>query len=140
MATAICWRSPAKQITRTSRWSRRICYPRSPSSSRSAGSRTIRSSSTASSSREGTYRLPLIVDRGTASTLGILPAFFLRQFELQLFAVAATTARSGDRHEAVGGALQLRFALWIVPLTLQYQLARRLTDDDALVHLVTLGP
>ncbi len=89
---------------------------------------------------EGTYRLPLIVDRGTASTLGILPAFFLRQFELQLFAVGATTARSGDRHEAVGGALQLRFALWVVPLTLQYQLARRLTDDDAFVHLVTLGP
>ena len=37
-----------------------------------------------------TYRLPFIIDHGWASTLGLLPALFIRQLNLDLFAVAAT--------------------------------------------------
>jgi hypothetical protein len=35
--------------------------------------------------------------------------------------------------------LTLQSALWQIGLDLRYQLARRLTDDRALVHLVTLA-
>jgi hypothetical protein len=89
---------------------------------------------------EGSYRYPFIIDRGSASTLGLLPAFFLRQLDLELFGVAAADGRSGNRHLAAGGALTLRFAIWVIPIGLQYQLARRLTDDQGLVHLILLGP
>lgn len=83
-------------------------------------------------------RYPLIIDRGVAS-IWRLPATFIRELDVELFAAAA---RDGDRrdHAAAGGALSLRLALFRVPLLVQYQLARRLRDDDALTHLVSLGP
>jgi len=85
------------------------------------------------------YQYPLIVDWGTASTLGILPALFVRQLDLGLFGDVATDGRSGHRHAAAGGSLSLLWALWEAPLFLKYQVARRLSDDRAWVHLVTLG-
>jgi hypothetical protein len=88
---------------------------------------------------QATYRLPFIIDYGWASTLGLLPSLFVRQIDLDLFGVAATEGRNGARHTAAGGALTLRAAMWVVPISLQYQLARRFTDDQALVHLVVLG-
>ena len=88
---------------------------------------------------EATYRLPFIIDYGWASTLGLLPSLFVRQIDLDLFGVAAAEGRSGARHTAAGGALTLRCAIWVVPIAVQYQLARRFTDDQALVHLVVLG-
>ena len=42
-----------------------------------------------------TYRLPIIIDCGWASTLGLLPALFVRQVNFDLFAVTA-----GDGHTA----------------------------------------
>ncbi|MET0286649.1 MAG: hypothetical protein ABW352_19365 [Polyangiales bacterium] len=87
------------------------------------------------------YFLPLIIDRGTATSLSILPAFFLRQLELELFASAATSGTRPDRqnsHFAFGAALGVRFA-WLGPFLLRYQLSQRLTDDDQLQHLITLG-
>jgi hypothetical protein len=88
---------------------------------------------------QATYRLPFIIDWGWASTLGLLPSLFVRQIDLDLFGVAATEGRTGARHTAAGGALTLRLAMWVVPIAVQYQLARRFTDDQALVHLVVLG-
>jgi hypothetical protein len=88
---------------------------------------------------DATYRFPLIIDRGTASTLGILPSFFFSQLDLRLFGTGATSSLTGERHLALGGSLTAELSLWIVPLSVQYQLARRMTDDRALVHLVTLG-
>jgi hypothetical protein len=87
---------------------------------------------------DATYRYPFIIDRGTASTLGLLPAFFVRQIDFELFAAGAADATNNRRHLAVGGALTLNLALWVIPLNFQYQLARRTTDDQALVHLFTL--
>jgi hypothetical protein len=96
------------------------------------------------------YRYPLIVDWGSASTLGILPAFFWQQVDLELFGSAALTratriedsflyAPAPSRHLAVGAAVSLKAALGVVPLVLRYQLARRLTDDSGVVQLITLG-
>ena len=59
---------------------------------------------------EATYRYPLIIDRGTASTLWLLPSSFLRQIDFELFGSAATEcprrprARSGrDRRDPGDG-------------------------------------
>ncbi|HEX5656239.1 MAG TPA: hypothetical protein VFX59_03550, partial [Polyangiales bacterium] len=87
------------------------------------------------------YFLPIIIDRGTATSFSILPSFFLRQLELELFASAATSstrAARNDSHLAVGGALGLRL-YWLGPFVARYQLSQRLTDDDRLQHLITLG-
>jgi Tol biopolymer transport system component len=85
------------------------------------------------------YRLPFIIDNGWASTLGVLPALFIQQINLELFGVAASDARQGGTHTAAGGSLALNLAFWVIPITIQYQLARRFTDDQAFVHLVQIG-
>jgi Tol biopolymer transport system component len=86
-----------------------------------------------------TYHYPFIIDWGSASTFGVLPAFFLRQFDLNLFATAATTGEAGDRHASAGGSLGAAFVFGPAPLSLRYQLARRLTDDRGVVMFVLLG-
>jgi hypothetical protein len=85
------------------------------------------------------WTYPLIVDRGVAATLWRLPASFIRELDLELFADGAID-RAHARHAAGGAALSLRFQLLRVPLVLQYQIARRIRDDDALVQLIGLGP
>jgi hypothetical protein len=88
------------------------------------------------------YRYPIIVDRGTASTVWILPSSFLRQIDLELFGSAATDAHSepGQHAHVVGGtAVTLEMALWRIPFSLTYQLARRVEDDQALVQIVALA-
>jgi len=85
------------------------------------------------------YRLPFIIDYGWASTLWILPALFVQQIDFDLFGVAATDGSAGDKHTAAGGALSLRLAFWLVPITLQYQLAHRFTDDHAYTQLIQIG-
>jgi hypothetical protein len=88
-----------------------------------------------------TYRYPLIIDRGTATSLSILPAFFLRQVDLELFASGASDRVQHLRqvgHLAVGGALSVSF-VWLAPVVLRYQLAQRFTDDRGLSHLISLG-
>ena len=84
---------------------------------------------------EADYRYPLIVDRGTASTLWLLPSSFLRQIDFELFGSAATDAHGGPGHAAGGTALTLAMAMWRVPFELTYQLARRVEDDHALVQI-----
>jgi hypothetical protein len=86
------------------------------------------------------YRYPIIIDRGTASTVWILPSSFLRQIDLELFGSAATDARSGPGHNhlAAGPAVTLAMAIWGLPLSLTYQVARRFEDDDALVQILAL--
>jgi hypothetical protein len=86
-----------------------------------------------------TYRLPIIVDRGWASTLGLLPALFIRQFDFDLFALAASDGTTAGRHSAAGGSLSLQLAFWVIPITLRYQIARRFTDDQGVVQLVMIG-
>jgi hypothetical protein len=86
-----------------------------------------------------TYRLPVIIDRGWASTLWLLPSLFIRQINVDLFAVVATDGYQSGRHAAAGGSLSLFSAMWVVPITVRYQVARRFTDDHAVVHLLQLG-
>ena len=85
------------------------------------------------------WTYPLIVDRGVAATLWRLPASFIRQLDLELFADGAID-RARAKHAAGGAALSLRFQLFRIPLLVQYQIARRIRDDDALVQLISLGP
>jgi len=87
-------------------------------------------------------RYPLVIDRGIASTW-FLPATFVRQLDLEVFGAGwldLDPDRPRQRHLAVGGAVTLRIALFRLPLAIQYQVARRITDDDAVVQLVGVGP
>jgi hypothetical protein len=88
---------------------------------------------------DAAYRYPIIIDAGWASTLWLLPALFLRQIDLQLFGAGATTGRTAVTHLAAGASASLQLGFGAAPLALRYQLARRFSDDRALVHLVTLG-
>jgi len=92
------------------------------------------------------YRVPLIVDYGWASFLWILPSFFIRQADLEVFGEWAHTWTSQgngypagtSEHRTVGGALFFR-TLWgsALPLSFFYQFAVR--PDDGLTPLHTLG-
>lgn len=84
------------------------------------------------------WRYPLIIDRGVAATLWVLPASFLRELDLELFATGAVDRRR-DLHAAAGATISLRLSLLRVPLRVAYQIARRVRDDDALTQLVGLG-
>jgi hypothetical protein len=86
------------------------------------------------------WRYPLIIDRGTAATLGFLPASFVRELDLVLFASGAVDRRS-DLHAAGGAAITLHIQVLRLPMQFVYQIARRVRDDDALTQLVglTLG-
>jgi hypothetical protein len=84
---------------------------------------------------ELSWRYPIIIDRGVAATFGFLPASFVRQIELELFAAGALDRRRAQ-HAAVGAAIALRFTLLRAPLFVAYQIARRVRDDDALTQLV----
>ncbi len=90
---------------------------------------------------EVTYRFPIIIDRGFASTLYLLPSWFFRELDLELFAAGATDTRhdlADNAHAAAGASVSLSTVVWVVPLGVRFQLARRLTDDDALVQTLTL--
>ena len=68
----------------------------------------------------------------------MLPAFFLRQLNFELFLAGAVEGRARHLHAAIGAALGVDFAL-LAPWSLQYQLAQRLEDDRARVHALLLG-
>jgi hypothetical protein len=91
---------------------------------------------------EAAYRYPFIIDLGSASTFGVLPSFFVRELDLELFASAAVTEqtfRFTELHHAAEGAsltVSTVFGAW--PVTLGYQISRRLTDDHGVTQLLTL--
>ena len=58
---------------------------------------------------------------------------------MDLFAVGASDGYTGGQHSAAGGSLTLFAAMWVVPISVRYQIARRFTDDQAVVHLIQLG-
>jgi hypothetical protein len=89
-----------------------------------------------------TYRLPIPIDFGFASTAFLLPSLHFRQLDFELFGTAATDSFASfeeHHHLAAGGSAALAMSLFVVPFRVQYQLARRFTDDEALVHLFTLS-
>jgi hypothetical protein len=91
---------------------------------------------------DGRLTYPFIIDRGFASSLWLLPSFFVRQLELEAWGAAAWDTRgtnAADLHASAGGAITLRTLFWVIPLSLQYQVGKRLSDDKALIHLIGLG-
>ncbi len=88
------------------------------------------------------YRYPFIIDAGVASSLGFLPSFFVREIDLELFGVAATTSTKRPEDFArlvAGAALTLSTRFYYVPLSVRYQLSQRFTDDNMLQHVLALG-
>jgi hypothetical protein len=82
----------------------------------------------------------LIIDRGATSSFALFPSWFVRQLDFELFASgAADRARSERTHTAAGGSLTLSTRFFLAPLDLRYQLARRFTDDEALVQSLWLA-
>jgi len=88
---------------------------------------------------ELTYRYPLIVDRGSLSSLWILPSSFFRQVDLDLFASGASDARGDAPHAAGGASVTFQMALWRVPFSVRYQIARRIADDHALAQILAVS-
>ncbi len=94
---------------------------------------------------EATWRYPIPIDRGWATSFRIMPPILFRDVELELFGVAAAvappayTGRAIHHHLAGGAALGLSMILWRLPLVIRYQLARRATDDQALTQQVGIG-
>jgi hypothetical protein len=87
-----------------------------------------------------TWRWPLRIDEGWATTLYLFPSLFVRELGFELFAAGAWDLGVGDEpHAAAGASLSLETVFWRAPLALRYQIARRLTDDEGLVHTVGLG-
>ena len=80
------------------------------------------------------WRYPIIIDRGTAA-LWFLPACYLRQLDLELFAAGAID-KANDKHYAVGAAITVQMQFLRIPLGIRYQIARRLIDDEALTQFV----
>jgi hypothetical protein len=85
------------------------------------------------------WRYPIIVDRGVTH-FGFLPASFVSQVDLELFASAAMVRPGDELHAAGGGAVDLRLSIFRVPLVVRYQASRRLTDDEAWLQIIALGP
>jgi hypothetical protein len=80
---------------------------------------------------EATYTYPFILDAGSASTIYFLPAFMLRQIDLDLFFSAASLLEDAREPAlAAGGALNFRTAFWASLLSFEFQLARRLSHDE----------
>lgn len=87
---------------------------------------------------EVSIRYPLIADWGSMSTFYVLPSFLFRQLDLVAFADGARLADAGRVAAAAGGRAVARVALWLLPISLQAQLARRLTDDEKLAFYFSL--
>jgi len=94
---------------------------------------------------EASWTYPLIADYGAATSLYYFPSFFVRQVDLELFGVAAVIVPpDGDggastRHYAAGGAITMSFYFWRIPFLVQYQVARRFTDDELLTQQIGLA-
>jgi hypothetical protein len=92
------------------------------------------------------YRAPFILDWGWSSFLWVLPSFFIREIDAELFGEWAHTWTSAGSvgpaytadHRTVGGALFVR-TLWggAVPLSFYFQAAVR--PDDGLTPLYLFG-
>jgi hypothetical protein len=85
------------------------------------------------------WRYPLIIDRGVAATLWVLPATFIQELDFELFGAGALDQQN-DEHAAAGAAVTMQFSIWRFSLEVQYQIARRLKDDDAITQLIAVGP
>jgi hypothetical protein len=83
-------------------------------------------------------RYPLIVDWGSLSSLYIFPSFLLRQVDFELFGAGAWLADGRRAAGAVGGRATLRTTFWVLPMSWQMQLARRMTDDEKFALFMTL--
>lgn len=95
---------------------------------------------------EAAWSYPIPIDSGWATSLYFFPAFLLREIDLEVFGAGAIHRRppgeAGEpnaHHLAAGAALTVSLYLWRLPLLVQYQVARRFTDDEAVAHQLGLA-
>ncbi len=84
-------------------------------------------------------RHAFIIDHGWASGLYLLPAFFVRQVDLEGFGTAAwldADVRGGTWLPAAGGQVALRTQVGLYPASLVYQFAWRFRGDLGPLHVV----
>lgn len=85
------------------------------------------------------YRYSFIIDRGTATILWLLPSFFARQIDVEVFGAAALTNR-GSWMRAAGGATTFRFTIMdALPVSITYQYAWRFDFGRGGLHTVSLS-
>lgn len=75
-------------------------------------------------------RFPIVTDIGSASSLWLLPAFFLRGFALEAFGGVATLFDRRQLPAAAGGGAVVQLSLWRIPLDLRVHVSRRITYDE----------
>jgi WD40-like Beta Propeller Repeat len=93
---------------------------------------------------ELSYVYPFIIDRGSASTFGVLPSLFFREVDLSLFDTTAVVRPldgfgPSRAHTAEGASLTLSTVFGSTPMTLGYQISQRRTDDRGTTQLLTLS-
>lgn len=90
---------------------------------------------------EARYRYPFIVDRGTSSILWLLPSFFMRQVDLELFGAGAYVTGSNPTWlRAAGGQLAIRTTIGqMLPISLAYQLSVRFDQALSPLHTVSIS-
>ncbi|MEN9796594.1 MAG: hypothetical protein RL653_290 [Pseudomonadota bacterium] len=84
-------------------------------------------------------RHAFVVDHGWASGLYLLPAFFIRQVDVEGFGTAAwldADVRGGTWLPAAGGQVALRTQVGLYPASLVYQFAWRFRGDLGPLHVV----
>jgi hypothetical protein len=97
------------------------------------GYQDLSTPATAYTVASATYTYPFIVDYGWASLAYLLPAFFVRQIDIDFFGEMAWLWRPGlVARRSAGGALYLRTSLGGAPLSFYAQLAARFLDGERL--------
>ena len=79
---------------------------------------------------EAEYTYPFIIDEGSLTTLYLLPTFFFRQIDFDLFFTSASLLDDTEVAMAVGAALDFKMNLWSLPVDLTFQESRRLSHDE----------
>lgn len=77
------------------------------------------------------YRMPIVFDWGTIQTTPLLPSFLLRQLDVEAFGSGGSLLDGRELAFAAGGALVMRTKVWLIPIDVGLQAARRLTYDEA---------
>jgi len=87
------------------------------------------------------YRYPFVIDRGFASLLYVLPSFFVRQIDAELFGSAALLDRPAQPWmRSAGAGVAIRTALGSsLGLSLSYRLAFRFDYGLPPLHALTLS-
>ncbi len=96
----------------------------------------VSSHATAYAVASASYTYPIVIDHGWASLLYVLPAFFIRQIDVEVFGEWAWLWPGVEDRRSAGGAIHLRTVLGNLPLTLYVEGVARFDMDRSPFVLV----